>query len=286
MQAGSIISIVGHTAVLLYAVVSFSGHSFEMPPQDSLPVDLVSLKDFSQITKGEKDAPKPKPKPEKPKPLVEKIDQPKPAENTKPKVAEKKEEIKTASAAPPEPPAKPDKIAEKLKKPDEKPVEAKATPKPLPPRKPQPQPKKQRQFDPHKIAALLDKRDPQRHAAAGAELNDTPTLGSVKGMAAMLSQSELDALRARISQCWSPPVGAEDTPNLYVVLRVLFKRDGSVAREPVPVEGSASKFGPALAESAKRALLRCQPFTMLKPEHYDQWKDIEIKFDLHEMLGG
>ena len=52
------------------------------------------------------------------------------------------------------------------------------------------------------------------------------------------------------------------------------------------VEATASPLGPALAESAKRALLMCQPFTMLKPEHYDQWKDLELKFDPQELLGG
>ena len=41
-----------------------------------------------------------------------------------------------------------------------------------------------------------------------------------------------------------------------------------------------------MAESAKRAILRCQPFNMLKPEHYEQWKDIEITFDPREMFGG
>jgi len=41
-----------------------------------------------------------------------------------------------------------------------------------------------------------------------------------------------------------------------------------------------------LADSAKRALLLCQPFTMLMPAHYDQWKDLELKFDPHELLGG
>jgi len=287
MQTGSVISTIGHAAVLLYALVSFSGHTLEAPPQDSLPVDIVSDKQFSEITKGVKDAPKPKLNLETPKPVVEKIDpQPKPVEESKPKVSEKKE-VKEAAAAPPKPAeSKPDPIADKLKKPDQKPAEEKAELKPLPPKRPTPEPKKQPKFDADKIAALLDKRDPQRNAATGAELNDKPTLGSSKGMAAMLSQSEMDALRARISQCWSPPVGAEDTMKLYVVLRVMFRRDGSVARDPTLVEGSASTFGPALAESAKRALLRCQPFTMLKPEHYDQWKDIEIKFDLRELLGG
>ena len=37
-----------------------------------------------------------------------------------------------------------------------------------------------------------------------------------------------------------------------------------------------------MAESAKRAILTCQPFTMLRPDHYQQWKDIEITFDGEE----
>jgi colicin import membrane protein len=41
-----------------------------------------------------------------------------------------------------------------------------------------------------------------------------------------------------------------------------------------------------MAESAKRAILTCQPFTMLRPEHYQLWKDIEITFDPREMFGG
>jgi colicin import membrane protein len=41
-----------------------------------------------------------------------------------------------------------------------------------------------------------------------------------------------------------------------------------------------------MAESAKRAILSCQPFTMLNPDHYDQWRDMEINFDPSEMLGG
>jgi hypothetical protein len=99
-------------------------------------------------------------------------------------------------------------------------------------------------------------------------------------------QSEITALRARISSCWTPPPGINVNSKVYVVLRVLFKTDGSMQQTPVLVEGSASPLAPALAESAKRALLLCQPFTMLRPEHYDQWKDIQLRFDPHELLGG
>jgi len=142
-------------------------------------------------------------------------------------------------------------------------------------------------FDASQVAQLLDKREPQRQVATAQTINDTTTLGAAIGAQnAQLSQSEIDALRARISACWSPPPGIDANSRLYVVLRVLFKADGSMSQAPTLVEGSASALGPALAESAKRALLLCQPFTMLRPEHYDQWKDLELKFDPHELLGG
>jgi hypothetical protein len=136
------------------------------------------------------------------------------------------------------------------------------------------------------VAQLLDHREPQRQVAAAEAVNQNVNLGSATGTAAQLSQSEIDALRARISSCWSPPPGVDAKSKLYIVLDVQFKPDANMSREPAVVEGSASSLGPALAESAKRALLLCQPFTMLKPEHYDQWKDLQLKFDPQELLGG
>jgi len=280
MRKATAISAGLHAAVLLWATLSFSGKTFDVTPAESLPVDLVSEKDFSQMTKGVKDAPKV----EMPKPLAEKKAEqpPKPIEEAKPKVTEKKEvQAAKESSPPPEPQRQPDPIAEKIKQQDE--PKQQAVDQPLPPKKPPP--KAQPKFEPDKIAALLDKRDPQRVAAAGPELNQA-SLGAASGTAAQLSQSEIDALRARLRQCWNPPVGAADVAKLYVVFRVLFKRDGTLLSNPVLVEAPPSQVGPVLAESAKRALLQCQPYTMLKPEHYDQWKDMQITFDPREMFGG
>src|SRR5476651_1777698 len=69
MKMASAISTGLHAAVLLWALVSFSGKTFEVTPAESLPVDLVSERDFSEMTKGAKQAPKL----EIPKPRVEKI---------------------------------------------------------------------------------------------------------------------------------------------------------------------------------------------------------------------
>jgi len=33
-------------------------------------------------------------------------------------------------------------------------------------------------------------------------------------------------------------------------------------------------------------VLGCQPFTMLRPEHYEQWRDLQLDFNPKELLGG
>jgi len=269
-----------HAAVLLWATFSFSGKTFEVTPAESLPVDLVSEKDFSEMTKGVKDAPKV----EKPKPLVEKKaeEPPKPVEDSKPKVTEKKEvQAAKETSPPPDPqPPQPDPIAEKIKQqPDPKQTKLD---QPLPPKKPpqKPQPK----FDADKIAALLDKRDPQRNAATGLEANAAPGLGTSSGMAARLSQSEIDALRARLMALWSPPVGVQDPNELIVNVTVKLRRDGRLAAPPFARVAGSSVAAMASRDSAVRAVLTGQPFDMLKPEHYENWKEIELTFDPKDMF--
>ncbi len=298
MKTGMTISCIGHALAIGCALVAISAQPMEVPPVDSLPVQFISEKDFTQLTQGVKNAPKLKI--DMPKPLADKVDAPKAVDQLAPKVADKPE-IKTDSSKaksepkpdtkpdpkqaqkadkPPPPQYKPDQIADLLKKDAAK-----------NPSKPEDQSTPQKadapKFDANQVAELLDKRDPQRQVASNETLNDVANLGAASGApAAQMSQSEIDALRARISSCWSPPPGIDANSKVYVVLRVLFKADGTLSHEPVLVEATASTLGPALADSAKRALLLCQPFTMLKPEHYDQWKDLELKFDPHELLGG
>ena len=281
MRKATAISAGLHAAVLLWATLSFSGKSFDVTPAESLPVDFISEKDFSEMTKGVKDAPKV----ETPKPLVEKKaeEPPKPIGEAKPKVTEKKElQAAKEPTPPPEPqPPKPDPIAEKLKQQDE-PKQTKTEPQPLPPKKPpqKPQPK----FEPDKIAALLDKRDPQRNAATGVEANATPSLGTATGAAAQLSQSEIDALRARLMALWNPPVGMQDASQTQVTIRIRFRKDGTLAVGPqVITSGSGAQFN-AMRDSAVRAVFVGQPYTMLRPEHYEQWKEIDFTFDTKQMF--
>jgi outer membrane biosynthesis protein TonB len=278
MRTASAISTGLHAAVLLWALISFSGKSLEATPVDSLPVDLISEKDFSEMTKGVKDAPKPV---EKPKPLVEKIDEAAlKVEDVKTPLTEKKQVKATTEKSEPAPQAKPDPIGDKINK-EEK--VTKDEPKPLPPKKP-PLPK-QPKFDADKIAALLDQRAPQRQAVAGATIA-SPTLGTAMGNASQLSQSELDALRARLMGLWNPPVGIQNPEEYVIRIRLSIGRDRKLNAPPLVVSSGRGQLFMTARDSAIRAVLRGQPFDMLKADHYDVWKDIEVTFDPREMFGG
>ena len=284
IKTASAISTGLHVLVLAWATLSFSSKPFETTPAESLPVDIISEKQFSELTKGQKDAPKPV---EAPKPVVEKKaeEPPKPVEEIKPKIDEKREVAPNKEAKLEAPP--PDPIAEKLK-PQEKPPEKlaeTAKPTPMPPRKPPPPkpPQKQPEFNPDKIAALLDKRDPTRKSVTGAEINSTPTLGAASGAAAQLSQSEIDALRARLYALWNPPAGAQDAGQVQIMIRIRFKRDGTLATGPQVITSGNGPVFNAMRDSAVRAVLVGQPYTMLRPQTYETWQEIDFVFDSSKM---
>lgn len=280
-KTASAISAGLHVAVLLWALLVFSSAPFKVTPAESLPVDLVSEKQFSELTKGVKDAPKPK---DKPKPVVEKIEQtqPDPDLDLKAKVTDK-HEVKATAEKPPEPAAqpKPDPIAKEIKKDQQV-----AKNEPMPPRRPPIPQKPQPKFSADKIAALLDKRDPQRNAITGAELNSGPTFGAALGNASQLSQSELDALRSRLMGLWNPPVGIKNPEDYVIRIRIQLGRDGKLTSPPILLSSGHDAIYEAAAASALRAVFRSQPFDMLKPEHYDTWKDIEVTFDPRDMFHG
>jgi colicin import membrane protein len=298
MRGSLTISAIVHLAVLGMCLVALAAQPVEAPATPAMTVNTISVKDFTELTKGVKDAPKLKV--DDIKPVADKVDTPKPVDEVAPKPVDKKPEIKTDTSAKQQPkpdnkpdpkpadkPAKakppdykPDKIADLLKKDAAKP------PKPDDKAAPDTPPRDSPKFNADQVAALLDKRDPQRQMAAAETPNNQATPGTVNGKATELSQSETDALIKRISECWSPPPGVDAASKIYIVLRVVFKIDGSMSQQPILVEATASPLGPALAESAKRALLLCQPFTMLRPEHYDLWREFDMKFDPKMFLGG
>jgi colicin import membrane protein len=285
MKTASALSVTLHVAVLAWAMISFNGKAFDVPPVEAMPVDMIPVEDFTKLSKGAKDAPKK----EEPKPLIEKKqEEVKKPEEVKPKVAEKKEVVaaKEEAPPPPQPENKPDPIAEKIEKQQEqpKPQQQVAKPDRLPPKRP-PVPK-QPKFDADKIAALLDKREAVRNAATGSEINNAPSLGTSQGNAKRLSASELEALRARLMALWNPPVGIKNPEEFIIRVRMQLKPDGRLAGPPQVLTSGHGQLYDSARDSAIRAVFRAQPFDMLRKETYDTWKDIEVTFDPRDMFRG
>jgi hypothetical protein len=74
---------------------------------------------------------------------------------------------------------------------------------------------------------------------------------------------------------------------MTVIVRVQYGRDGRVIGQPqagTPTGSTAANadFARTFAETARRAVLRCQPLK-LPAELYDLWGNVEINFDPEEM---
>lgn len=289
MRTGLAVSSVLHAAVLGWGLITFAPAPLEAPPTEAMPVDLVPITDVTQMQAGSRNAPKQ----EQAKQAAEKVAEAKQA--PEPEKKPNKPEVKTAAAPPPPPPppeAKPEPTPKKEDvKPEPKPEPVSA---PLPPKRQPPKPKtpdtaqahapKQRDFNPDQIAALLDRREPQQQRAA-EQLSPSAALGTSTGSAPRLTQSEIDALRAQIQACWNPPIGAENAQDLIVRLRVRFRTDGTLSAEPALVNNGTSPYFRVAAESAMRAVRRCQPYT-LPASKYEVWRDVEVTFDPRDMFGG
>lgn len=91
------------------------------------------------------------------------------------------------------------------------------------------------------------------------------------------------AIRSQVQPCWNPPAGGADVAKLVTVLRINFRKDGTVVGQPQissqsGVTGDNQAYARQHGEAAKRAVLRCQPLK-LPADLYDYWKDIEFNFD-------
>jgi outer membrane biosynthesis protein TonB len=288
MRTGLAISGAGHAAVLLLSVLTLVARPYPVDSTQALPIDVISSTEFSQITNGIKTAAPA----EKPKPVAEKVGAATPPpDDPMAKLANK--EIKAATDVPPvperkppepkakkppQPPAPVDQIADVLKKdedkrPDQKKPDIKP---PTPPKKPA---QEAPAFDPRNVRELLDKRTPQRFASAADDINNKPVAGDQKGLAPQLSQNELMAMQARLQQLWSPPAGAKDPQELRLEVDIQLKPDGMLAAPPSVVTSGSSPMFLAAKDSAIRAVYRGQPYTMLRPEHYEDWKEVLIVFD-------
>src|SRR5437868_14629119 len=112
MRTDVIVSTTAHVLILGSTLVWFSAAPLKMAEQDSIPIDIISDTQLSQLTAGIKTAPKA----DTPKPMADKVGEAKQAQDQAAKVVDNKPEVRSASkeATPPPEPPKP-KTAEAKK---------------------------------------------------------------------------------------------------------------------------------------------------------------------------
>jgi hypothetical protein len=216
-----------------------------------------------------------------------------------------------AEAATPPPPPKPKKVA--------------VTPPPLPPTRPAPKdpPKQDDKLKLDEVAKLIDatknkpaskprsgdetaddtprlnladvskllSRDtPQQRASTGRSLSQVASLGSPTASAAKMSPSlagQLDGWMVdRYKQCWSY-LGLNSGEEYIPEIAVEFTPDGTLIGQPKLRNPPRDPNMRSLAESALRAVERCNPLNIPAQyaPYYDQWKSRVLRFDPEDMAG-
>ena len=102
-----------------------------------------------------------------------------------------------------------------------------------------------------------------------------------------VASDDIIALHKHLKTCSTLPAGINTTDDVRAVLRIQLKPDGTLATPPQPIriEG-VSRGGGALYQSAVAALRKCQPYNMLPPDKYNEWKVFDLSFTPQNFGGG
>jgi outer membrane biosynthesis protein TonB len=250
-------ALLAHAVLLAGLSLAWQQHMDLAPsPDDAVAVELVTIADAPRV-------------PEPPQPSIAAAPQDAAAAPAEAEPAPAPEPV-TPDAVPPPEPTKP--------KPEQKPKAApsKAPPSPL---------------DTSSLASLIDKslpKAPKKTLDTSRLAKDINAAAPAKAAidpraAATLAQS----IRAQVAPCWNPPTGGRDVRRMTVVVTVQYGRDGRViglpqSGTPSGTTAANADYARAFAETARRAVLRCQPLK-LPPELYELWQSVEINFDPEEM---
>ncbi len=297
-----------HGTMLVLILLGFaSAPRFEDNPE-SIPVETVSLSDLNQIMNGEKDArpsPEPPPRPEpapapakppEPPPDLRAADEPAPTPPPKP---EAPPPPKPEPPPPPKPtPPPPPKVVANVPEPPARPKEPQLErPKPdqiaraLEREKNEPKPKPARVYDPSAIARLIGQpKTSATETTAHAAGNATP-LGLPHHDAPRMSVSMASALDAWLTEsylnCWTPPPVMPEGDVYVAQIKVVFNPDGSLSARPVLLNPPNDPAWRAHAESAMRAVRKCDPLRVPRQyaPYFEEWKVETIHFDPRETQG-
>lgn len=162
---------------------------------------------------------------------------------------------------------------------------------PVPKTKPAPDPAPESKFDLTDITKLLSSHEePAQRPSTGHDISHLASLGSPTASAAKMSPSlwaGLDGLlEDQYRACWSY-LGLTSGKKYIPQVRVVFAQNGGLEGDPVLINPPADPALQSLADSALRAVRRCNPLKI--PDQYapfyDQWRGRVLRFDPEEMAG-
>ena len=281
-----------HGALLALILLGFASAPRFADSPESIPVETITLSELNQIANGEKEAqPAPSP-PTPPEPPLDLRAAEEPAPTPPPK-PEPTPPPKAEATPPPRPqPASPPKLAV-----EDAPMLPPQRPKivdtpPERPKEPQPEkPKQTRNYDPNVIAKLIGQSRPSTPAVAPTLTASTTPQGLPHHDAPRMSLSLASALDAWLTEsylnCWTPPPTMPDGDTYIAQIKVVFNPDGSLSGRPVLLNPPTDPVWRAHAESAMRAVKKCDPLKVPAQyaPYFDQWKVETIHFDPRETQG-
>ena len=286
-EPGVWISAGAHAAVLGLALFAVAAPALP-DAQEGVPVEVLTEQQFSELTRGERNAERPEKTPNRADRVAEKQEQREP-ENAKtdapaaptrtadtkiaavdamPLRANEADPVKEEAEAAA---AKAEAMADARAKAD---AEAKA----------RQQAELANKFSPGDIRETLARSPSQSTGATGREVQRTASLGTATGNAQRLSPSLRDALvgmlQQQIERCYSAPPGATQGVVLPM-LDIRLNADGSLTSEPRVMRSGSNAVDQSIAQAALRAVRRCAPYKIPAQyaPYYNDWKAINAEFE-------
>src|SRR5262249_62053215 len=102
-----------------------------------------------------------------------------------------------------------------------------------------------------------------------------------------IANADTAASQRHLKACSRLPAGVNKTDAFKVLLRIRLGPDGTLAAPPEPIwVEEQSKRGAELYLSVVAALRKCQPYAMLPPDKYNEWKVFDLSFTPRTFGGG
>jgi hypothetical protein len=256
-RQGLIISALGHLGLLAVGLLYLGASVHNAVPPDATLVELVTPQEIPRFSgtpsalrnSGTQTQAKPQPpvRPQKASPQTEQKQQ-----------QEQKEQRDAERDAPPKakaPPLTRNETGEVAAPPEDPPLDPPAPAKPT--------------LD---APATVEQR--AQEALLGGRLGggfNAPPIDSP-----LVGYDFTEPFRRVVSACSPPVPSVSPREQVSIRIRVFLNRDGTLTKAPLLREANPSDKQEAMMQSFVAGLEKCQPYTMMPPEKYAQWKVIDL----------